>query len=114
MWATAGESREDIIAYYRRAWDHSDATIDGLALTAEGSVPWWREGHRTVTLHQILIHVATETHRHAGHADIIREFIDGAVGLRADDGNMATADPNSWRRHYAKLEGVAKQAAGSD
>ncbi|MEU2040517.1 DinB family protein [Nocardia niwae] len=65
MWATAEQSREDIIGFYRRAWAHADATIDSLDLDAEGSVPWWSEQHQTVTLHQVLVHVTTETHRHA-------------------------------------------------
>jgi uncharacterized damage-inducible protein DinB len=112
MWATAEESHEDIIGFYRRAWAHADATIDSLDLTAEGSVPWWSEDHRTVTLHQILVHVAIETNRHAGHADIIRELVDGAAGLLADNDNMPTSDRNWWQHHRTKLEIAAKQAAG--
>ncbi|ATL70811.1 DinB family protein [Nocardia terpenica] len=111
LWATAEESRADIIAFYHRAWAHSDATIDALDLTAEGSVPWWSEDHRTVTLHQILVHVTAETNRHAGHADIIRELIDGTAGLLADNDNMPTNDANQWQTHRAKLEETAKQAA---
>ncbi|KZM70643.1 DinB family protein [Nocardia terpenica] len=111
LWATADESRADIVAFYRRAWAHADATIDALDLTAEGSVPWWSEDHRTVTLHQILVHVTAETNRHAGHADIIRELIDGTAGLLADNDNMPTNDPDQWKTHRAKLEETAKQAA---
>jgi hypothetical protein len=33
-----------------------------------------------------------ETNRHAGHADIVRELIDGFVGLRHDNANMAPGD----------------------
>ncbi|WP_228003136.1 DinB family protein [Nocardia australiensis] len=111
MWATAEESREDIIGFYRRAWVHADATIDALDLTAAGSVPWWSEDHRTVTLHRILVHVTAETNRHAGHADIIRELIDSVVGLVAGNDNMPTSDPNWWQNYRAKLEETAKQAA---
>jgi hypothetical protein len=56
---------------------------------------WCDEENRQVTLHQILVHVATETHRHAGHADIVRELIDGAVGLRLGNDNMAPGD-EAW------------------
>src|ERR671925_2402247 len=42
MWATADESREMIVGLYRRAWAHSDATIDALGLDSVGRVPWWR------------------------------------------------------------------------
>ena len=33
MWATADESRDDIVGLYHRAWAHSDATIDALGST---------------------------------------------------------------------------------
>src|SRR5213083_2461997 len=38
MWATAEESREQIVGLYHRVWAHSDATIDALALEAIGHV----------------------------------------------------------------------------
>ena len=79
LWATAEESRGGIVARYRRAWQHADETIDALALDAPGEVPWWSPASRRVTLHRILVHVIAETHRHAGHADIVRESIDGAT-----------------------------------
>jgi len=41
MWATADETREQIVGLYRRAWAHSDATIDTFAHDAIGRVPWW-------------------------------------------------------------------------
>ncbi|GAB2657617.1 DinB family protein [Nocardia goodfellowii] len=110
MWATADESRADIVAFYHRAWAHSDTTIDTLDLTAEGSVPWWNPEQRTVTLHQILVHVTAETHRHAGHADIIRELLDGAAGLLPANTNLPTDDPDWWQRYRDKLEDVAKRA----
>ncbi|MFD6162396.1 DinB family protein [Nocardia sp. NPDC060256] len=112
MWATAAESRADIIGFYRRAWAHADATIDSLDLAAEGSVPWWSADHRTVTLHRVLVHVTAETNRHAGHADILRELIDGAAGLLAGNDNMPTGDPTWWQHYRSKLEDAAKQAAG--
>jgi hypothetical protein len=71
MWATAVESRKDILDLYRRVWVHSDATIDTLALDAIGHVPWWQPEDNEVTLHRILIHMIAETDRHVGHADIV-------------------------------------------
>ena len=44
-----------------------------------------------VTLHHILVRVATETTRHAGHADIVRELIDGAAGLIPGQSNLPPA-----------------------
>ena len=78
MFAASSESREFITGLYRRAWAHADATIGMLPLDAIGHVPWWPADRNEVTLHHILVRVATETSRHAGHADIIRELIDGS------------------------------------
>lgn len=111
MWATAEESREDIIGLYRRVWVHSDATIDTLALDAIGHVPWWPPDNNEVTLHRILIHMIAETHRHAGHADIARELIDGEVGWRADKDNLPDLDQTSWSSYRDRLEDAAKEAA---
>jgi hypothetical protein len=53
-----------------------------------------------------------ETDRHAGHADIVRELIDGAAGLRPDNDNMPQMDQVSWRTYHDRLETAARQAAG--
>ena len=113
MWSTAEETRDDVVGMYRRAWAHADATISELPLEAPGHVPWWRPERREVTLHQILVHVIAEIHRHAGHADIVRELIDGAAGLRADNGNLPPPDQPWWTDYRERLERVARQAAGA-
>lgn len=110
MWATAEESREQIVGLYHRVWAHSDATINELPLDATGHVPWWPPDRSEVTLHRILIHMIAETHRHAGHADIVRELIDGAAGLRADNDNMAPGDRAWWAAYRDRLERAAKEA----
>ena len=114
MWATATESREQIIGLYHRAWAHSDATIDALAIDAPGRVPYWPADRTEVTLHQILVHVIAETHRHAGHADIVRELIDGAVGMRADNDNLAVGDQAWWENHRSRVERAAREAATAE
>ncbi|HXA60605.1 MAG TPA: DinB family protein [Streptosporangiaceae bacterium] len=111
MWATADESRDQIVGLYHRVWAHSDATIDALALDATGRVPWWPAERGEVTLHRILVHMIAETDRHAGHADIIRELIDGAVGLRVDNDNMAPGDQAWWETYRNRLEHVAREAS---
>jgi uncharacterized damage-inducible protein DinB len=111
MWATAGESREQIVGLYHRAWAHSDATIGALALDTIGRVPWWPGDRGKVTLHRILVHVIAETNRHAGHADIVRELIDGAVGLRDGNDNMAPGGQEWWEKYRSRLERVAQEAA---
>jgi uncharacterized damage-inducible protein DinB len=112
MWATAEETREQIVGLYQRAWTHANATIEALPLDALGTVPWWPEDRRETTLHRILVHVIAETNRHAGHADIVRELIDGAVGLRKDNRNMAPGDQEWWDSYRERLERAAGEAAG--
>ena len=70
-------------------------------------MPWWSEKKRTVTLHQILVHVAAEVARHAGHADILREQIDGAAGLYEGRSNLPDFD---WESYLAKLTDLAERA----
>jgi hypothetical protein len=110
MWATAEESRERIVGLYRRVWANSDGTLEALDLDAPGRVPWWPAGHNVVTLHRALIHMIAETHRHAGHADIIRETIDGSAGLRADNDNLAEGDAAWWTGYRNRLETAARVA----
>ena len=107
MWATADESREMIVDLHHRCAAHSDATIEDLPLDAVGDVPWWGDDRR-VTLHQMLVHMSVETARHAGHADIVRELVDGAVGRRPDDPNIPEID---WPAYVAKLEAAARATA---
>jgi hypothetical protein len=111
MWATPEEFREQIIGLYRRVWAHADATIEALPLDAVGHVPWWPAERRQVTLHGVLVHVIAETHRHAGHADIVRELIDGTVGLRPDNDNLAPGDEDWWREYYDLVEQAARRSA---
>jgi len=111
MWATADESSEAIVGLYREVWAHSDVTIDTLALDAAGRVPWWPDDHNEVTLHTILVHMIAETGRHAGHADMIRELVDGVVGLRDGNDNMASGDRAWWESYRSRLERVARGAS---
>jgi hypothetical protein len=105
--ATRNESKEDIIELYRRACAHADATIAAVDLGAVGQVPHW--GNEEVTLHKILVHVIAETDRHTGHADIIRELIDGSVGAASYDDNMTPGDEATWRRYHDELEALAQE-----
>jgi hypothetical protein len=50
MWATAEETREEIIELHLFSAAHSDATIEALPLDASGEVPWWPPERRRVTL----------------------------------------------------------------
>ena len=77
-------------------------------------MPWWPEGDNQVTLHTLLIHMIAETHRHAGHADVVRETIDGAAGLRADNDNLAEGDDAWWTDYRNRVEAAARTAGGRD
>ena len=110
LWATADETREEIVGQYRRVWAHSDATIESLDLDEVGRVPGGKP--LELTLHRILVHVIAETQRHAGHADVVRELVDGSVGLRKGDDNVAPGDSAWWENHRSRLERAAQQAGG--
>lgn len=110
FWVPADVSRDDILGLCRRAWAHSDATIEALDLDAVGDVPWWSEGQRQVSLHRLLVHMVAETQRHAGHADIVRESIDGTAGLRASAPNLPDVTPGWWHDYRARLEQAAQDA----
>jgi len=108
MYAAADESREAILALYQRGQSHADATIETLPLDAIGHVPWWPPERNEVTLHRVLVHMVAETDRHAGHADIVREMIDGAIGHRPDSSNLPDVDQAWWADYRDRLERLAK------
>jgi hypothetical protein len=114
MYAAPGESREMLTGLYREVWAHSDATMDALDLESAGQVPWWPEEVREVSLHRVLTHMIAETHRHAGHADIVRELIDGSTGLRASNPNLPTGvGPSWWAEYRDRVESAASTAGRS-
>lgn len=112
FWVPADVTRADVLGLAERAWAHSDATIEALPLDAVGHVAWWGDGGADVTLHRPLVHMATETHRHAGQADILRETIDGAVGLLPQAPNLPDVDAEWWPAYVARVEEAARAAAG--
>jgi hypothetical protein len=107
MWATEHETREEIIDRYRRVWEHSDATITALDIDSPGYVPWWPRPN--VKLFNILVHMLTETSRHAGHADILREQLDGSTGSAAEHANRQRGAA-FWEARRATIERAARAA----
>jgi Protein of unknown function (DUF664) len=105
MWATADESCEAIVTLYQLAATHADATIEALSLDSPGRVPWWPREREQVTLHQVMVHVSVEMARHAGHADILRELIDGTAGN--NDGNLPDQSVQEWAAYRKRLEETA-------
>ncbi|MFF3004943.1 DinB family protein [Kitasatospora sp. NPDC057940] len=70
------ESTEDVLVFYARARAAADQVIGELDLDDLGT-SWFGDA---VSLRWVLIHMVTETTRHAGHMDILRELLDGAAG----------------------------------
>jgi Protein of unknown function (DUF664) len=102
MWAKADESSEYITGLYRRACAHADGVIAALDLDAPGSVAHWPQDRRDTTLGVLLIRMLAETAEHAGHADIIRELIDGTGGP-----DQADFDEPEWREYTAQVQTAA-------
>ena len=63
-----------------------------------------------MTLHRVLVHVVAETDRHAGHADVVRELIDGSAGLREGNDNLAPGNRVWWQEYRRRLQDVAEEA----
>jgi Protein of unknown function (DUF664) len=103
MWARADESSEYLIGLYRRACAHADLVIADLGLESPGSVAHWPEDRRETTLGVLLIRMVAETAQHAGHADIIRELVDGKGGPDHDE----VLDGSSWRTYVARIQAAA-------
>lgn len=106
MWATQDESRQEVVDRYQRVWAHGDATVDALALGDTGRVAWW--GNAEVPLCNVLVHLLAETSRHAGHADILREQLDGAVGTDAEAMAEQGHDTAFWTKRREEIEAAAR------
>lgn len=107
MWATAEESSTYLLELYERACAHGDETIDRLDLDAPGSVPHWPAERRATTLGVLLIRMVDETAHHAGHADIVRELIDG----RADPDTTGSRTAHEWRQYVGRIQEAADSFA---
>lgn len=110
MYAALGESTEYIIDLYRRACAQADRTIDELDLDVIGTVP--HDGTK-LTLRQALVHMIHETSRHAGHADIVRELIDGAIGGARNIPWVPGPDDDTWWNEYRARVEASAAAAGA-
>ncbi|KAB1923873.1 DinB family protein [Micromonospora noduli] len=104
-YAREDETKDGLIDLYRRVGAFADQTIDQLPLDAPGQVPWWLPGRQDVTLQRIIIHVACDLARHAGHADIMREQHDTTVGLGRNNSNIP--DDYDWPAYVSKLTKLA-------
>ena len=70
------ETTADIIAFYGRARAAADEVIRELDVDTLGTA-WFGD---PLSLRWVLVHMLEENARHAGHADVMRELIDGLTG----------------------------------
>lgn len=68
---------DETVAAYRQQADNTDATINSLLLTQPSARNSWAKGR---DLRWVALHLINETARHAGHADAVRELLDGETG----------------------------------
>jgi len=75
-----GETLAGLLAEYERVARHTDELVGTLDLDASHPLPEapWFEPGASWSVRRVLLHVIAETAQHAGHADILRESIDGA------------------------------------
>lgn len=103
MWPRPEETAAFILSAYRDSWSMADAVISELDLDAPGR--HW--SGKPITLGWMLMNVLVDTARHAGHADIVRELIDGATGMGPTSGN--TPDPRDdeyWEMYRRRVAGA--------
>ena len=105
-YATAQETSAGLVALYRRVQAFADETIDALPLEAVGRVAHW--GDAEVTLHEVMVHKTVDLQRHAGHADVLREQVDGSAGLLRHRSNLP--DDVDWPAYVARLTALADGA----
>ncbi len=103
---TEGESVAGIIDLYRRVGDFADSVILELPLDTIGTVPWWPEERSQLTLHRAAVHVLNDLSRHVGHADILREQLDGSTGLNPNNSNLPDLD---WSDYASRLRTDAER-----
>jgi uncharacterized damage-inducible protein DinB len=106
-YATEGETAEGLRDLYRRVGEFADATITELPLDTVGRVPWWPADRAETPLRRIIVHVTEDVARHAGHADILREQIDGTTGLSVANSNVP--DGLDWPAYVARLTAIAER-----
>jgi uncharacterized damage-inducible protein DinB len=102
----AGDSLHAVLDDYELAAAETEKAIDGIddlgrPVPVPRGVPWLPQDVDAWSVRWVLLHLIEETARHAGHADIVRESIDGASAialLAAAEGWPATGWVTPWQR----------------
>jgi hypothetical protein len=90
LWVTQDETREQILGFYRHVREHADATIP------------------EVMLFGVLVHVLSDTTRHAGHADILPEQLDGRT---RDGSRLCGADRHRGPRGVLREDRTGRHSS---
>ena len=78
------ESLAEVLAVYEKTAKRTEEVLAGIddldqAVPVPQGVPWFPADLEAWSVRWVLLHLIEETARHAGHADIVRESIDGAT-----------------------------------
>jgi uncharacterized damage-inducible protein DinB len=78
------ETLAEVLARYDEVAQQTEAVVAGItdlgqAVPVPKGVPWFPDDVEAWSVRWVLLHIIEETARHAGHADIVRESIDGAT-----------------------------------
>lgn len=100
-----GETVEELFAMYDRVAEATEKTVRDIGdldhqVPIDHSVPWNPREHDFWSLRWVLLHLIQETARHTGHADVIRETVDGAAAyplMAAAEGWPETAWLKPWK-----------------
>ena len=99
----ADETLDDVFAIYDAAARNTDAVVAGIDDLGQAvpvpDAPWFPDDVEAWSVRWVLLHLIEETARHAGHADIVREMVDGATAfplLAAAEGWPATPWLQPW------------------
>ena len=100
-----GETVADILALHRQAARETDEIVAGIAdlgrpVPVPRDAPWFPQDVEAWSVRWVLLHLIQETARHAGHADIVREAVDGATAfplMAALEGWPETPWMKPWR-----------------
>ncbi|MBO0609829.1 DinB family protein [Myceligenerans salitolerans] len=108
FYLTTDETLAGTLDVYRRVWAFTEENIDVLPLDTRGTVPWWSDNTDT-TLFRLVVHTLEDLSRHTGHADILREQHDGAIGLSRGNLNLPDHDRREREAYVEKLSTIASR-----
>ena len=104
----ADETLDGVLAEYEKVAARTDELVRTWDLDAAHPLPEapWFPPDATRSARRVFVHIVAETAQHAGHADILRESIDGATGMRAENTNVPQID---WADYRTRLTAIADQ-----